>query len=128
MAENIEFKQRPILGLLMQSVALMAALFSLIICILLIADFVRIQKMDPLNDPHLLQLREEMAHSAGGDEALEEQIRTFDLYARRAFFGNHHHRIAAVHERWIAKPILANADAAKLFVVERSDIATARWQ
>ncbi len=92
MAENIEFKQRPILGLAAQSVALMAALFSLIICILLIADFVRIQKMDPLNDPHLLQLREEMASSMGGDEALEEQIRTFDLYARRAFFSNQEQR------------------------------------
>jgi len=57
MAENIEFKQRPVLGLVVQSVAVVAALFSLIICILLIADFVRIQKMDPLNDPHLLQLR-----------------------------------------------------------------------
>jgi outer membrane protein assembly factor BamB len=58
----------------------------------LLADFVRIQKMDPLNDPHLLQLREKLAASTGGHEGLVEQIRTFDLYARRAFFSNQEQR------------------------------------
>ena len=87
-----EFKQRPILGLIAQSVAGVAALFSLILCILLIADFVRIQKMDPLNDPHLLQLRDQLANSTDGDAAAVEQIRTFDLYARRAFFSNQEQR------------------------------------
>jgi outer membrane protein assembly factor BamB len=87
-----EFKQRPFPGLAAQSVALAAALFSLILCVLLIADFVRIQKMDPLNDPHLLQLREKLADSPDGREALAEQIRTFDLYARRAFFSNQEQR------------------------------------
>jgi len=77
-----EFKQRPVLAVAARSVALAAALFSLIVCVLLAADFVRIQKMDPLNDPQLLQLREKLAASTGGSEALVEQIRTFDLYAR----------------------------------------------
>ncbi len=92
MEEKSEFKQRPVLSLLAQSVAMAAAVFSLILCILLIADFVRIQKMDPLNDPHLLQLREKLADSTDGREALAEQIRTFDLYARRAFFSNQEQR------------------------------------
>jgi outer membrane protein assembly factor BamB len=83
-----EFKQRPVLAVAARSVALAAALFSLIVCVLLAADFVRIQKMDPLNDPQLLQLREKLAASTGGSEALVEQIRTFDLYARRAFFSS----------------------------------------
>lgn len=83
-----EFKQRPFLGLIAQSVAVVAALFSLILCILLIADFARIQKMDPLNDPQLLQLREQLAGSVEGDEAVVAEIRTFDLYARRAYFSN----------------------------------------
>ncbi len=87
-----EFKQRPIPGLIAQSVAGVAALFSLILCILLSADFVRIQKMDPLNDPHLLELREQLANSTDSDEAAVEQIRTFDLYARRAFFSNQEQR------------------------------------
>ncbi len=92
MTEKNEFKQRPILGLLAQSVAIVAALFSLILCILLMADFVRIQKMDPLNDPHLLQLRKELANSTGDNAALIEQIRTFDLYTRRAFFSSQEQR------------------------------------
>jgi outer membrane protein assembly factor BamB len=87
-----EFKQRPVLALAARSVALVAALFSLILCILLIADFARIQQMDPLNDPHLLQLREKLAVSSGDNEALVEQVRTFDFYARRAFFSSQEQR------------------------------------
>ena len=92
MSEKSEFKQRPVLAVAARSVALVAGLFSLILCVLLLADFVRIQKMDPLNDPHLLQLREKLAASTGGHEGLVEQIRTFDLYARRAFFSNQEQR------------------------------------
>ncbi len=87
-----EFKQRPVLGLIAQSVALVAALFSLVICILLMADFVRIQMMDPLNDSHLLELREQLADTTEDSEAVIAQIRTFDLYARRAFFSNQEQR------------------------------------
>lgn len=89
---NKEFRKRPVLSLLAQSVAMAAALFSLILCILLVADFVRIQKMDPLNDPHLLQLRDELAGVTDGGAALAEQIRTFDFYARRAFFSSQEQR------------------------------------
>lgn len=91
MTEKPEFKQRPVLRLATQCAALAAGLFALILCVLLIADFVRIQQMDPLNDPHLLQLREALANSPG-DEVLVEQIRTFDLYARRAFFSSQERR------------------------------------
>ena len=87
-----EFKQRPVLGTIVQSVALVAALFALVVSILLVADHVRLLKMDPLNDPHLLQLRKELADAPGGDAALVEQIRTYDLYARRAFFANQEQR------------------------------------
>ncbi|HPR83254.1 MAG TPA: PQQ-binding-like beta-propeller repeat protein [Pontiellaceae bacterium] len=92
MEEKSEFKKRPVPAIAAQSVAMAAALFSLILCVLLIADFVRIQKMDPLNDPHLLQLREQLAVATDGGAALTEQIRTFDLYARRAFFSNQEQR------------------------------------
>jgi outer membrane protein assembly factor BamB len=94
MAENKEFKSRPVLGLIAQSAAVAAALFSLILCILLIADFVKIQQMDPLNDPNLLRLHNELSASTGSNEALVEQIRTFDLYARRAFFSDQAQRRA----------------------------------
>jgi outer membrane protein assembly factor BamB len=87
-----EFKKRPLLKAAVQSVALIAALFSLIVCVLLVADHVRLTQMDPLNDPQLLQLREELARSTGSDEQVVAQIRTYDLYARRAFFSNHEQR------------------------------------
>lgn len=82
-----EFRQRPVLATLAQSVALVAALFSLVVAILLVADHVRFLRMDPLNDPALLELRTQLAGTQG-DEALAEQIRTYDLLVRRAFFGN----------------------------------------
>lgn len=92
MVEKREFKQKPVLVVLAQSVALVAALFVLVLSVLLIADHVRLLKMDPLNDPALLELREKLGSTTEKDEALVEQIRTFDLYARRAFFSNQEQR------------------------------------
>ena len=92
MAEKSEFKQRPMLVVLAQSVALVAALFVVVLSVLMVADHVRLLKMDPLNDPTLLELREKLGDSTEKDEALVEQIRTYDLYARRAFFSNQEQR------------------------------------
>jgi outer membrane protein assembly factor BamB len=89
-----EFKQKPVLAVMVQSAALVAALFVLVLSVLLISDHVRLLKMDPLNDPVLLELREKLANSTESDTALVEQIRTFDLYARRAFFSNQEQRRA----------------------------------
>ena len=94
MPEKNEFRQKPTLGLMAQSIALVAAIFTLIVCVLLVADHVRLTQMDPLNDPHLMELREQLAESTGDNESLVEQVRTFDLYARRAFFSNQEQRRA----------------------------------
>jgi len=94
MSENNEFKQKPVLGLMAKSIALVAAVFTLIVCVLLVADHVRLTQMDPLNDPHLMELRDQLAESTGDNEALVAQVRTFDLYARRAFFSNQEQRRA----------------------------------
>ena len=88
MAEKNDFKQKPILGVIAWSVALAAGLFCLTVSILLIADHVRLLQMDPLNDPVLLDLRSQLADSTGDSEALVEQVRAYDFYARRAFFSN----------------------------------------
>lgn len=92
MADKNEFKQRAVPALIAKSLALVSALFVLIVAILLIADHVQLLKMDPLNDPMLLELRAELADSTGAQEQVVEQIRTFDLYARRAFFSNQEQR------------------------------------
>lgn len=87
-----EFKQRPIPDLIVRSVALAAALLVFAVSVLLIADHVKLIKMDPLNDPVLLELRKELGSSTQKNEAVAEKIRTYDLYARRAFFGNQEQR------------------------------------
>ena len=94
MAVKNEFKQRSIPALIAHSVATMAALFTLVVGVLLIADYVKLVQMDPLNDPMLLELRAHLADSPDGNEAIVEQIRTYDLYARRAFFSSAEQRRA----------------------------------
>jgi outer membrane protein assembly factor BamB len=83
-----DFRQRPMLGVMARTVALVAGLLVLVLALLLISDHVRLLQMDPLNDPVLLELREMLADAPESDEAVVEQIRTYDLYARRAFFSN----------------------------------------
>jgi outer membrane protein assembly factor BamB len=87
-----EFNQKPILGLMAQSVALVAGLLVLVVSVLLIADHIRLLKMDPLNDSTLLELREQLGNTTESNEALVEQIRTYDFYARRAFFSGEEQR------------------------------------
>jgi outer membrane protein assembly factor BamB len=99
MAQKNEFKQRPILGLTAQSIAVVAALFTLVVAVLLISDHVKLLKMDPLNDPTLLELRDQLADLTESNEVVVEQIRTYDLYARRAFFSNQEQRRAG---GWLA--------------------------
>lgn len=90
--QNTDFRQRPILGTIAQTIALVAALLVVVVSVLLIADHVRLLNMDPLNDPILLELRNDLAQSVDHDQAVVEQIRTYDLYARRAFFSNQQQR------------------------------------
>ncbi|MDF7822521.1 PQQ-binding-like beta-propeller repeat protein [Pontiellaceae bacterium B12227] len=77
-----------------KSAAMVAGLFALVIAVLLIGDHLRLLKMDPLNDPTLLELRDQLAESNENTDAVVEQIRTYDLYARRAFFSNQEERRA----------------------------------
>ena len=87
-----EFRQRPMLSVMARTVALVAGLLVLVLSVLLISDHVRLLQMDPLNDPVLLELRETLAAGPEIDESVVEQIRTYDLYARRAFFSNQEQR------------------------------------
>ncbi|MDX9973049.1 MAG: PQQ-binding-like beta-propeller repeat protein, partial [FCB group bacterium] len=62
--------------------------FSAIVCVLLIANYVQIRAMDPLNNPELVELRHKLAESPAPDAELVEQIRALDLLSRKAFFTN----------------------------------------
>jgi len=83
-----EFEQKPLLCQVAKTVAIVAGLFSLVMCVLLIADYIRIQQLDPLNHPQFLQLRKEFAECKEPTPELIEKIRVFDLMARRDFFAS----------------------------------------
>jgi len=66
-----------------------AAIFSLIVCILLIANNVSVSRLDPVHSPALAKLVDQLKASPR-DAALREEIRELDLLTRRAFFTSQH--------------------------------------
>ena len=62
-----------------------AAVFSLVVSILMIANHISLKRLDPVHSPALERLVEQLKASPQ-DEALREEIRELDLLARRAFF------------------------------------------
>lgn len=88
---NREQKKRPfntndVVWIAATAVAIVSALFSLIVSILLIANYLQIQAITPLDNPALLKLRQQLAAAPDVDPSLVEQIRTLDLLTRKAFF------------------------------------------
>jgi len=73
------------------SVAVVSGLFSLIVCVLLIANYLLIRATDPLNSPELLALRQQLVDAPATDDTLVQQIRALDLLARKAFFTSQAH-------------------------------------
>jgi outer membrane protein assembly factor BamB len=86
-----KFESNPTAHRLAMVVAVVSGLFSLIICILLIANYLQIRAIDPLNEPELLQLRVQLAESTEAAPALVQQVRALDLLARKAFFTSQEH-------------------------------------
>ena len=68
-----------------RGVAIVAGAFSLIVCILIIANYLQLKAVDPLNSPALTRLREKLEENPK-DEELKEEIRAIDLLARKAYF------------------------------------------
>ena len=69
----------------LRGVAYAAAGFGLILCILLIANYIQTKVVDPLNNPSLTALME-MLEEDPQNAALKDQIRSLDLLARKAYF------------------------------------------
>jgi outer membrane protein assembly factor BamB len=91
MAESTEkpgFRPRPLLWQAACGVAVVAGTLTLILSVLLIADYLRFRSLDPLNDPHLQTLRKQLAATPAENPAVVEEIRTLDLFARRSYFSN----------------------------------------
>ena len=67
-------------------VAFASGLFILIICVLMIANYVQIVAMDPVGQPELLALREEFARTPDLDPVMVDRIRALDFLSRKAYF------------------------------------------
>jgi outer membrane protein assembly factor BamB len=72
---------------LWKSIALFAGIFSFVICFLIIANFVQINRIDPVNVETINALVQRLNENPQ-DNALREQIRELDLLARKAYFTN----------------------------------------
>lgn len=66
-------------------VAWIAGIFSVLICVLLIANYVQYKKTDPVNMTVLNSLIQRLDQNPN-DAELREQIRTLDLLSRKAYF------------------------------------------
>jgi outer membrane protein assembly factor BamB len=72
---------------LWRKIILIAGIFSFIICILLIANYIQIKKADPINMTVINSLVERL-NQTPNDTLLRDQIRTLDLLSRKAYFTN----------------------------------------
>lgn len=66
-------------------IALVSGMFALLICVLLIANYIQIKKADPINMKVLNTLVERLNQNPG-DDKLREEIRELDLLSRKAYF------------------------------------------
>lgn len=73
-------------GRIAAAIATVSGLFTFVMAALLIVNYLQVRATDPLDNPELLRLRQELAGASGDTEPLVEQIRALDLLARRAFF------------------------------------------
>ena len=70
---------------LLQNIAIISAIFAVIVCVLIIVNYIQIKFADPLNTSILKTLVDRL-HGNSGDEQLRQEIRELDLLARKAFF------------------------------------------
>ncbi|MDX9880797.1 MAG: PQQ-binding-like beta-propeller repeat protein [Prolixibacteraceae bacterium] len=74
-------------GLIARKIAWLSAGFSVIICVLLIVNFIQSKSVNPIESETLKALVERLK-SDPQNEALVNEIRAFDLLARKAYFTN----------------------------------------
>jgi len=72
---------------LWKGLAWIAGSFSLLICVLLIANYIQMNRYDPVSSETINRLVERLNQNPA-DQQLREEIRTLDLLARKAYFTN----------------------------------------
>jgi outer membrane protein assembly factor BamB len=68
-------------------IAMVSAVFSLVLCVLIIVNYIQIKRSDPLNST-VLKVMTERVHANPEDEQLRAEIREIDLLSRKAYFTN----------------------------------------
>ena len=66
-------------------IAMVAGVFALLICVLLVANYIQIKKSDPVNMTVINSLVERLYENPA-DSVLRKEIRTLDLLSRKAYF------------------------------------------
>jgi len=70
---------------LLKKIAVIAAVFSLLVCLFFILNYFQLVTNDPLNSPALEKFYTDLDANPN-DDALRQQIRSLDLLARKAYF------------------------------------------
>ncbi|MFH1159744.1 MAG: PQQ-binding-like beta-propeller repeat protein [bacterium] len=70
---------------MLRRIAVICGAFTSILCILIIANYIQLKRVDPLNTPAMTTLLERLKYNPG-DDSLRVEIRELDLLSRKAFF------------------------------------------
>ena len=83
----VEHKKTGVNVKLWNSIARIAGIFAFLICFLVIANFIQINRLDPVNTETVNTLVKRLSENPN-DEALRNEIRELDLLVRKAYFTN----------------------------------------
>ena len=86
MLEKREFEKNNFMWRTSATIAVVAGAFSLIIFILMMANYLQIRDVDPVFNEMITKMRVEYAALPDQDDALAERIQQLDLLTRKAFF------------------------------------------
>ncbi|WP_282014064.1 PQQ-binding-like beta-propeller repeat protein [Marinifilum flexuosum] len=84
---NNKFKLRKTNQFLWRNIAIVAGTFSFIICMLVLVNYIQINRIDPVNTELINSLVQRLEENPN-DNQLREQIREMDLLVRKAYFTN----------------------------------------
>jgi outer membrane protein assembly factor BamB len=71
----------------LQTVSLVSGLFTLLVALIMLMGYVQLQRVKPLENPALVQLKEQFVQDQENKD-LQEQIRALDLLSRKVFFSS----------------------------------------
>ncbi|MDE5423267.1 PQQ-binding-like beta-propeller repeat protein [Ancylomarina sp. DW003] len=84
---DTKFSNKPVNLSLWRGVAIVSGVFAILICAMVIVNYLQINKVDPVNTEVINTLVERLNENPN-DAQLREQIREMDLLVRKAFFTN----------------------------------------